>query len=273
MDAITMLKDDHKSVERLFKEFESAGDRAFVTKSKLVEGIIEELSRHAVIEEQLFYPATSSTVRGTEGRMRESLEEHHIIKWELSELERTDPEDEQFDAKVAVLIENVRHHVRAEEDEYFPKVRDAWGRNDLQDLAERMVELKAQASPHPHPEAPSKPPLNVLTGAVASTVDRVTDTVSGIGQGGVAAVADLVDRVRGVKPRRPSPTGSSTARGTAEELRAAAGERVDRAVDTVDEARRTGEQTTKTAVEAADDVVETAQQGAKRTAKAGRQSH
>jgi hypothetical protein len=76
----------------------------------------------AVIEEQLFYPVTRATVLETEDIAFGSLEEHHIVKWVLNELDSMSPEDEHFDAKVTVLMENVRHHV--EEDEYFPKVRD-----------------------------------------------------------------------------------------------------------------------------------------------------
>src|SRR3954454_6960376 len=112
MDAITLLKDDHKTVEQLFKRFEKAGDRATTEKRRVVDRIIEELSMHAAIEEQVFYPVVRATVDKTEDEVLESLEEHHIVKWVLSELERMDPADERFDAKVTVLMENVRHHVR-----------------------------------------------------------------------------------------------------------------------------------------------------------------
>ena len=80
MDAITLLKNDHKTVERLFKQFEKAGDRALVEKRRIVDRIIEELSVHASIEEQYFYPATRATVPETEDIVLESLEEHHIVK-------------------------------------------------------------------------------------------------------------------------------------------------------------------------------------------------
>jgi hemerythrin superfamily protein len=111
MDAITLLKDDHKTVEALFKRFEKAGDRAYTEKREIVDRIIEALSKHAAIEEQLFYPVVRSTVPATEDIALESLEEHHIVKWVLSELDTMAPEDERFDPKVTVLIENVRHHV------------------------------------------------------------------------------------------------------------------------------------------------------------------
>src|SRR5215471_6628704 len=128
MDAITLLEDDHQTVEQLFQRYEKAGERAFAEKRSIVDRFTEGLSVHAAIEEQLFYPVIRETVPGSEDMALESLEEHHIVKWLLSELERTAPDDERFDAKVTVLIENVRHHVR-EEDDLFPRVRDELGRS------------------------------------------------------------------------------------------------------------------------------------------------
>ena len=147
-----MLKDDHRSVEKLFKQFEDAGDRAFVEKRKVVDRIIEELSIHAAVEEQFFYPVTRATVPAVEDVALESLEEHHIVKWVLSELERMDPEDERFDAKVTVLIENVRHHVEEEEGEYFPAVRDELGPQGA-DRARRRHGVRQEDGP----DAPAPP--------------------------------------------------------------------------------------------------------------------
>ena len=133
----------------MFKRFEKAGERAHAQKRKIVDRIIEELSVHAAIEEQLFYPVARATVPDTEDLALESLEEHHIVKWVLSELETMAPEDERFDAKVTVLIENVEHHAKEEEEEWFPKVREALGRKRLTDLGEQMEAAR--------PNAPSDP--------------------------------------------------------------------------------------------------------------------
>src|ERR1700722_494466 len=127
MDAITQLKADHKAVEALFKRFEKAGDGARAAKGDIADRIIEELSVHAAIEEQVFYPSVRREVEGVEDQVLESLEEHHIAKWVLSELDGMDPSDERFDAKVTVLIESVRHHVEEEEQDLFPAVRAALG--------------------------------------------------------------------------------------------------------------------------------------------------
>jgi hemerythrin superfamily protein len=173
MDAITLLRNDHKTVEKLFKTFEKAGQRAKQTKAKTVEQIIEELSVHAAIEEQIFYPAIREEVADTEDEVLESLEEHHIVKWVLSELDGMSPDDERFDAKVTVLIENVRHHVEEEETELFPTVRKALGRKRLGEIGDAMEAAKSTAPRRPHPRAADTPPGNIVTGAVAGAVDRL----------------------------------------------------------------------------------------------------
>lgn len=197
MDAITMLKDDHRTVESLFKRFEKAGDRAFTLKRTTVDRIIEELSKHAAIEEELFYPTTRASVPGVEDIVLESIEEHHIVKWVLSELEHLDSHDESFDAKVTVLIENVRHHVKEEESDYFPKVRKQLGRKSLQELGDAMGRAKATAPTRPHPRSPSTPPGNIAVGTTAGVMDRVEDKVSDLAAEGAAALRGVVDRISG----------------------------------------------------------------------------
>ncbi len=162
-----MLKDDHEAVEQLFRRFERAGDRAFVEKRSIVDRVIEELSVHAAIEEQLFYPAVRATVPDADDLGIESLEEHHVVKWVLSELDGMAPEDERFDAKVTVLINNVRQHVDVEEGELFPMVRDELGRKALSELGEAMAAARKIAPTHPHPRAPDKPPGNLVVGTAA----------------------------------------------------------------------------------------------------------
>lgn len=179
-DAISLLKDDHRAVEQLFKRFENAGSRAHVEKRALVDRITEALSVHAAIEEQLFYPVVRATVPDTEALALESLEEHHIVKWVLSELEGMDPEHERFNAKVTVLIEQVRHHVKEEESDMFPGVRQALGRKQLQEIGDAMEKAKKVAPLRPHPRSPEEPPGNILAGAAAGAMDRARDAVGRI---------------------------------------------------------------------------------------------
>jgi hemerythrin superfamily protein len=261
MDAITLLRNDHKTVEQLFKRFEKAGDRAYAEKREIVDRIIEELSVHAAVEEQLFYPVTRATVPDTEDIALESLEEHHIVKWLLSELVDLDPKHERFDAKVTVLIENVRHHVEEEQDEFFPKVRNELSRTALADLGQAMADAKRSAPTHPHPRAPDVPPGNAVVGAIAGVVDRVSDNISGIAQGGVTAVQDLIARVTNNDKPKVSPTGSTVARTQAKKVRSAASAATDGAQDT---ARSVKSGATKTAKSAAS--------GAKATATSAKKS-
>ena len=176
MDAITLLKNDHKTVNELFKKFEKAGDNAHKTKAKLVEQIIHELAIHAAIEEVAFYPFIKGVSPDVTDDVLESLEEHHVVKWLLSELEGMSPKAERFDAKVTVLIENVRHHVEEEEQDMFPRVRKLLSRSDLQELGEALANAKKIAPTHPHPKAPDEPPFNVIASVVSALIDRARDT-------------------------------------------------------------------------------------------------
>jgi hemerythrin superfamily protein len=177
MDAITLLKDDHRTVKGLFRKFEQAGDRAYATKQKLVEQITEELSVHAAIEEQIFYPSVRQAIEEAEGDVLESLEEHHIVKWTLSELEGMDPKDERYDAKVTVLIESVRHHIGEEEGDMFPKVRKALSRTQLAELGDLMERAKLAAPKRPHPRAPDEPPANLIGGPIIAILDAGKEAV------------------------------------------------------------------------------------------------
>ncbi len=181
MDAVTMLRNDHKEVEKLFKRFEKAGDEAHEERSRLGKEIVVELTRHAMAEEQAFYPAVREAVPDTKDTVLESLEEHHIVKVSLNELEAMDPRDERFVPKMTVLMELVRHHVEEEENELFPEVRKAIGRKALQELAVAMEQAKreAPASP-PSPFAPDTPPGN-LTPATRGVATKARKAVTGQG--------------------------------------------------------------------------------------------
>jgi len=149
MDGIVLLREDHKTVEKLFKEFERAGDDAHRRKREIADDVIRELTAHAWIEERIFYPAAREAAPDTKDHVLESVEEHHAVLWMLSELARLDPEDERFDAKMTVLMENVRHHVEEEEKDWFPEVRKAMGRNRLVELGERMAAERKNAPDSP----------------------------------------------------------------------------------------------------------------------------
>src|SRR4051795_927502 len=148
-DAIVMLKDDHKEILRTFREFEKAGDDALKTKGKLVDRMIELLTVHTYIENEVMYPRVRELLPEVEDDVLESYEEHHVADVLVMELSTMKPEDERFTAKTTVLIENVEHHIDEEEDEWFPKVREGLGRKQLQELGAAMVEARKKAPTKP----------------------------------------------------------------------------------------------------------------------------
>lgn len=174
MNALTILKQDHNNVDALFTRFEKA--TAADEKREIVDKIIEQLSVHAAVEEQVFYPAVREAVDEAESDVLEGLEEHHVAKWTLSELEKLKATDERFDAKVTVLIESVRHHVEEEENDMFSKVRDAMTAEQLEALGEAIEKAKETAPRRPHPRTPDTPPLNVLVGTPVALLDRAFQT-------------------------------------------------------------------------------------------------
>ena len=144
-DAVALIKADHREVEQLFREFEEAGDRAYKTKQQLVSQIIQELEVHATIEEEIYYPAVEAKAK-KDGKelVAEAVEEHHVVKVLLGELATMSAEDDAFDAKVTVLMENVRHHVEEEEEEMLPQSEEILGKDQLARLGEEMTARKQQ---------------------------------------------------------------------------------------------------------------------------------
>lgn len=137
-DALALLKEDHRAVEKLFKEVESAkGDSR---KEKLARQICLELTIHTTIEEEIFYPACDGKV--DDDLLKEAYVEHDAAKLLIAEIESGSGEDDDFfDAKLQVLGEEIDHHVKEEEGELFPQVRKA--DIDLKALGAQLAERKA----------------------------------------------------------------------------------------------------------------------------------
>ena len=133
--AIALLKGQHEVVKELFKQFEKAEGRK---RKELADEAIHDLKVHAAIEEELFYPALRKAMEDDGGVMDEADEEHHVAKVLIAELEMMDGKEDNFEAKFRVLAENVRHHIREEEGQMFPKA--AKTRVDFVALGERMRE-------------------------------------------------------------------------------------------------------------------------------------
>jgi len=151
-DAIVVLKADHQEIRKQFKRFTEAGQNATAAKGKIVDKIIELLTVHTYIENEVMYPEVRSLLPDLEDDVLESYEVHHVADVLVAELAEMTPDAERFDAKTTVLIENVTHHMDEEEQDWFPKVREGLSRKQLQELGARMIELKKTA-----PTTPAQP--------------------------------------------------------------------------------------------------------------------
>jgi hemerythrin superfamily protein len=176
MNALTLLKQDHQNVEALFQRVEKAAPGDTDELRRVADKVIEHLSVHASIEEQLLYPAIRTKAAEHEDAVLEALEEHHAVKMLLNELEKLPPADERFAAKLQVIAEQVRHHVEEEEDELFATVREGFTVQELEELGDAMHHMKQAAPTRPHPFVPDTPPFNILLGVPLAVLDRVITT-------------------------------------------------------------------------------------------------
>ncbi|MBA2699023.1 MAG: hemerythrin domain-containing protein [Nocardioidaceae bacterium] len=161
-DAIVLLKADHKDIRKVFRQFESLGESAHAEQGRLVDKMLELLTVHPYIEIECMYPRTRELVPDLEDDVLESYEEHHVADVLCVELSTMSPGDERFGAKTTVLIENVTHHMQEEEQDWFPKVREALGRKQLQEIGAEMLKLKKSAPRRPSQPSALKKALDAL---------------------------------------------------------------------------------------------------------------
>lgn len=136
-EATALLKADHKAVDALFEQYESA--RSATKKKAIVAQICTELTVHAQIEEEIFYPQVKEALKDKE-LIPEATVEHATLKELIAQLEMAEPDDEMYDAKVKVLSEYVKHHVKEEQNEMFPKAKAS--KLDMQALGEQLQQRK-----------------------------------------------------------------------------------------------------------------------------------
>ena len=140
--ATDLLKKDHDKVRDLFKRYDEANGAA---RAAIVAEVSRELTVHAAIEEEIFYPAMQKSRESDTLKMvRESFEEHKIVKTLIQELAETSPKDPQFDAKFTVLKENVEHHADEEERDLFPDAESQLGDERLLSLGSELQDRKEE---------------------------------------------------------------------------------------------------------------------------------
>ena len=198
-DALALLRADHQKVQGLFDQFEKT--RSEDRKSTLAEQICQELTVHAQIEEEIFYPAAREAIR-EEDLVDEATVEHASAKDLIAQIEGSSAGDDLFDAKVKVLGEYIKHHVKEEQNEMFPQIRKT--KLDLKELGERMQARKmelmegAAASGGGTSGGAAKSPSGRLSGSRKGSQARKGETTSEKGGGGAQDESFVAAMARGM---------------------------------------------------------------------------
>lgn len=173
MDAIKLLKKDHREVDAMFKELHELGDAASASRRKLFDRIAAALELHTKAEEEIFYPAVKqASKRDKEARqdVLEAYEEHDNVKSMIAKLQETDAKDEVYKARLQVLEELVKHHVKEEERQFFPEARELLGDDEIDAIGDRIAEMKAEAG---HPvQQPASAAARVKRAITGETTSR-----------------------------------------------------------------------------------------------------
>ena len=142
LDAIELLVQDHEEVKSMFEKYDALSDRSIASKRRLALEICLALTKHSVIEEEIFYPAVRQASKDNGDMVDEAVVEHAAAKDLIAQIIGMEPTEDLYDAKVKVLCEQIEHHVGEEEDEMFPKARSAG--LDLDSLGQEMMARKAE---------------------------------------------------------------------------------------------------------------------------------
>lgn len=177
-DMIDILIDDHREADELFAELES-GRGSVEHRRDLADTVTAELVRHSVAEEEYLYPAARRALSDGQQVAEHEISEHAEAERTMKELEGVAADDPRFDELCRKLAAEIRHHVEEEENDLFPRLREACAEQELAELGKAVEAAKSLAPTRPHPQAPDRPPWNKLLAPGAGFVDRVRDALSG----------------------------------------------------------------------------------------------
>jgi len=177
MDAIELLQHDHRMVEQLFRDYGAAASDT--QRRGVVEILVRELSKHAAIEEMLFYPFAKTVLGDDSEEVDEHLQEHLAVKKLLLELDRAAAGDPRQDELMRQLESTVAEHVQEEESDLMPRLRAGVDEQALRELGHEIDTGKDRAPTRPHPHAPDEPPALTLAAPVAAIYDRLRDRLQG----------------------------------------------------------------------------------------------
>lgn len=176
MDAVELLKHDHRMVEQLLRDYDAAhSDRQ---RRGVVEVMVRELSKHAALEEVTVYPFAKKFLAG-KTHVDEQLNEHMGVKKTLASLDALPAGDERERPLVQQLAREVSHHIEDEERGFLPTLQAELDGTALAELGEQLDKAKKVAPTRPHPRAPDRPPALTLAAPFVALFDRVRDRVQG----------------------------------------------------------------------------------------------
>jgi len=234
MDALQMLREDHRKVRELFRQFEEAQDKA--TKKAVAETALVELNIHAILEEEIFYPAVRRQGNGRRELVERAEQEHHTAEQLMDELMKMEPGNLEFDAKFHVLIENVKKHIEEEEAEMLPQVAEV-GMARLERLGQQMAERKQALMREPNGRSATR------TRAKTASATRTRRTTTSGTRSKSSAARTRRTAVSGTQARASTARAKSPAKMTATRAKTTAASRAkttaSRAKTTASRAKRT----------------------------------
>ncbi|MFI2645431.1 hemerythrin domain-containing protein [Streptomyces sp. NPDC018610] len=180
-DVINELTTDHREVDEIFAQIEAlpVGDKR---RKDLADQATIELVRHSVAEEMYLYPAVRHFLPDGDAIADREVRDHSEAERTMKELEGCQADDPRFDEFMGRLMREIREHVTDEEENLFPRLRQAASPEELEKLGEKVRTAKKTAPTRPHPSAPDTPPANKLLAPGAGMVDRIRDALSGRGK-------------------------------------------------------------------------------------------
>lgn len=177
MDAVELLKHDHRMVEQLFRDYDAAASDT--QRRGVVEIMIRELSKHAALEELMVYPLAKKVLPDGAEEIDKHLAEHMTVKKLLVDLDKLDEGDGRTDEMWHELQSAVEEHVQEEESDLLPRFADNVDKEALAELGAALDAAKQAAPTRAHPHAPTEPPALALAAPVAAIYDRMRDRLQG----------------------------------------------------------------------------------------------
>ncbi|WP_052865366.1 hemerythrin domain-containing protein [Streptomyces niger] len=180
-NVIDELTTDHREVEEIFSRIEAlpVGDPQ---RKELADQATIELVRHSIAEEMHLYPMARRCLANGDSVADKELEDHSAAEHIMKQLESCQADEPAFDRLISFLMSEIRNHVEDEENNLFPRLRQAASAAELDEMGEKIRRAKKTAPTRPHPATPSTPPVNKILAPGTGLVDRARDALSGRGK-------------------------------------------------------------------------------------------